>query len=569
MPALQTITAKTETTITVLWEETSSTAPQSVCYSTDNGATWSAKDPVAAFSGYFTIENLAPATTYSIRTRVYYDAVHYANSGSESVTTYAYPYAVTMPDFTLADPVTISIYNPLNKSMLIALNDCNGTEITTVSKAGTSATFFPNNGIDWSSEIAALYSSIPNALNANYSISVSVDYLDPLTEHTETRTGGLYNVNQTDSKPVITSLTYADSNATSAAITGDASQIVQNISTPLFTGSGIAAQNSATLASAQIEVNGATYINGSPGATTNIQGGTINSTSNVIATLTVTDSRGLTAQKTVEVEMVAWNNPTGIITVQREQNFYTETDVTVDADYTYIGTNAVTITLTADAVPITGKTTPAQVVTTIPENTLTVVNMDNEFEWNISITIVDSFGGTTTYTGIHIGRGIPINFTDRILRSYAVNGFPTHENSIEVFDGSFYKDGTDIASLFPLTEYTNTSSGTLTSLLNRTQTFTVSGDGVLLFSASLRAGTNTWGNTIVTISRNGTDIAKASDAITANYNGQITAASASAFLQVSNGDAVTVTYYSTRYASGNTYDAYYNVLALGCTLTVS
>lgn len=567
MALSQTITAKTETTITVLWAD--DLIPQTVYYSTNGGSTWSTGIPVAASSGYYTIENLTPGTRYLISTRAFYGGTKYSTAGNQYVTTYDYPHAVTMPDFTLGNSVAIGIYNPLNKSMQIALNDCNGTEITTVTKAGTSCTFFPNNGIDWSSEIAALYASIPNALSANYSISVSVDYLDPLTEHTETRTGGLYNVNQTTSKPVITSLVYADSNATSSAITGDASQIVQNISTPLFTGSGIAAQNSATLATAQIEVNGATYTNSSPGATTTIQGGAINSTSNVIATLTVTDSRGLTAQKTVEVEMVAWNNPTGIISVQRQLNFYTETNVLVDADYTVVGTNAVTITLTADAVPIPGKPTPAQVVATIPENTQTVVNMDNDYEWNIVITIVDSFGGSTTYTGIHIGRGIPINFVDRILRSYAVNGFPTHENSCEVFEGSYYKDGVDIASLFPITPYNTHENGALTIALNRTKTFTVTGAGVVLISASLRSGVNTWGVTKVTISHNGTDLATATDAFTANYNGQQTAASACAFVQVAPGDTISVLNYCTRYTSGNTWDAFFNLLAFGCTLTAS
>ena len=565
------IISRAETTITVQVSSTTRTINY-ISYALNDGA-YSAGESVTPIpmgqTGNYTIKNLTQNTTYGVRIRVSSDNATWESWHAQSTTTYAFPYAVTMPDFTLGNSVAISIYNPLNKSMQIALNDCNGTEITTITKAGTSCTFFPNNGIDWSSEIAALYASIPNALNANYSISVSVDYLDPLTEHTETRTGGLYNVNQTASKPVITSLVYADSNATSAAITGDASQIVQNISTPLFTGSGIAAQNSATLATAQIEVNGATYVNGSPGATTTIQGGAINSTSNVIATLTVTDSRGLTAQKTVEVEMVAWNNPTGIISVQRELNFYTETDVTVDADYTVIGTNAVTITLTADAVPIPGKTTPAQVVATIPENTQTVVNMDNDFEWNIVITIVDSFGGSTTYTGIHIGRGIPINFTDRILRSYAVNGFPTHQNSIEVYEGSYYKDGVDIAALFPITQYNATENGALTSATTRTKTYTVSGDGIVFISASFRSGNNTWGVTKMTLKHNGNDVAKSTDIMTSDYNNQESAANASAFLKVSGGDTISAEAYSTRYTSGNTWVAYYNVMAFGCTLTVS
>lgn len=120
-----------------------------------------------------------------------------------------------------------------------------------------------------------------------------------------------------------------------------------------------------------------------------------------------------------------------------------------------------------------------------------------------------------------------------------------------------------------ITQYNVTENGALTSATARTKTYTVSGDGIVFVSSSFRSGNNTWGVTKVTIKHNNTDVAKDTDIMTADYNAQESAASASAFLQVSSGDVITVESYSTRYTSGNTWIAYYNVLAFGCTLTVS
>lgn len=120
-----------------------------------------------------------------------------------------------------------------------------------------------------------------------------------------------------------------------------------------------------------------------------------------------------------------------------------------------------------------------------------------------------------------------------------------------------------------ITQYNSHDSGALTSALTRTKTYTVTNDGLVFVSASLRSGTSTWGTTKVTIFLNNAEVAKAADMFTANYNGQESAANATAFLKVASGDAIKIEAVSTRYTSGNTWDAWYNVLAFGCTLTVS
>ena len=431
--AVPTLTARTETTLSISW--TADGIVDQFQYSIDDGATYSTATNPNASSGSFTVTGLTANTLYKVKLKARRKDSQLTNeSDAVNMRTYSYPYGSTLPDFTIGQSVTLGIFNPLSHEVSVVVKASNSTTVATGTTSGTSIVLTPTS--------ADLYASIPNALNANYSVSVTYD------GHTNTNTGGLYKVDENASKPTIGAFTYADSNGTATAITLDSSKIVQNISTPLFTGSSLAAQNSATLATASVTVNGSTYTNNSPGATTTIQGGVINSTSNVTATLTLTDSRGISNTKTVEVAMIAWSAPTGIIEVARQSNFYTETDMKVDADYTQIGNSTVTISVLGQAVPITGQTTPADVTATLTDNVQSTVNFANTHAWNIAVTITDSFGGSTTYS-TYISRGIPFVFFDRFNDSMSLNKFPTHQNSLEV-NGDIYADNVDAATDYKL-----------------------------------------------------------------------------------------------------------------------
>ena len=425
--AVPTLTARTETTLSISW--TADGIVDQFQYSIDNGGTWSTATDPNASTGSFSVSGLTANTAYNVKLKARRKDSQLTNESSAvSMSTYAYPYANSMPDFTIGNAVTLGLFNPLAHTVTVTLKASGGTTVATGTASGTTITL--------TGTASSLYASIPNALSANYSVSVTYD------GNTSTNTGGLYIVDQNANKPTIGAFSYADSNGTATAITLDSSKIVQNISTPLFTGASLAAQNSATLASASVTVNGSTYTNNSPSATTTIQGGVINSTSNVTATLTLTDSRGISNTKTVEVEMIAWSAPTGIIEVARQSNFYTETDMKVDADYTQIGNSTVTISVLGQAVPITGQTTPADVTATLTDNVQSTINFDNNFAWNIAITLTDSFGGSTTYN-TYISRGIPFVYFDRFNDSVSLNQFPTHQNSLEV-NGDIYADNLDL-----------------------------------------------------------------------------------------------------------------------------
>ena len=445
------LSARTETSLTIAW--TADGNVDQLSYSTDNGSTFTALTAPNASSGSFTVTGLSVGTTYPVVLKARRtDSQLINNSSAVDMATYSYPYAANMPDFTIGNAVSIGLFNPLGRSVTVEIFASNGNSCGTTTTSGTSVSLTPT--------AATLYASIPSALSDNYSVNVVY------SGNTETRTGGLYNVDQAASKPTVSALTYADSNGTATAITGDASKIVQNISTPTYTATGIAGVNSATISTVVVSVNGATVNLTLAGTTATGTGSVINSTADVVATVTVTDSRGITNTKDVTVSMIAWNSPTAVFTVERQSNFYSETDMLVDATYTEIGSSTITISVLGQAVPITGQTTPTDVTATLTDNVQSTVIFDNNFAWNISITLTDSFGGTTTYN-TYISRGIPEVFFDRFRNSVGLNCFPQHDNSLET-PGDIYADNVDITGAYKINGASIFAPATITPTFTRT-----------------------------------------------------------------------------------------------------
>jgi hypothetical protein len=147
----------------------------------------------------------------------------------------------------------------------------------------------------------------------------------------------------------------------------------------------------------------------------------------VTATATITDSRGITATKDVTITMLAWSLPTAIITMQRQNNFYSETDITVDADYPSVDSkNWVKIWVRTKK----ASTSTWSSWTEVQDNVTQVFTLDNNFEWDVKVSIDDAFGGNTQYN-LSLSRGMPIIFFDRIKSSVGFNCFPVGNKTTE------------------------------------------------------------------------------------------------------------------------------------------
>lgn len=426
----QSLASETETSLTMSWASDSTC--DNLAYSTDNGSTWTYIS-INGTSGSYTIDNLTPGTAYQVVTSVRRkDSQLWKNSSVLNVATYAYPYANNTPAFVIGSALTLGIFNPLGHSVTVELLDKNGVSLDSMTTSGTSVTGFNTTAV-----INGLYNSIPAAISANYSVRVT--YGANIT----TTAGGLYQVNAADAAPVIGTVNYEDVNPVSVALTGNTEQIIQNVGIVQYIAGALAAKYGASLASVDVTVNNSVYnltLSGS-GAT----GGNavIDSGVNVTAVFKLTDSRGLTATKSIEVEILSYTAPSAIATAERHNNFYSETDLNADADYSSLdGKNTITITYLATAQPITGQTTPADVSGTLQDNTPSVVTLDNNFAWDITITAVDALNGRAVYS-LTIARGIPTLFIDPVKSSVGINCFPEHEKSLETYD-SLYINGEQI-----------------------------------------------------------------------------------------------------------------------------
>ena len=425
----QTLSAKTETTASITW--VSDSIVDHIWYSTDNGSTWTGIDVADGTKGTYTINGLFADTTYQIKTRIRRkDNQLTTDSSALSVTTYAYPYCSSMPNFTIGEKVTLGFYNPLGRSITFYVI-ANGTQISN----SWTITGQSYSGINAQSSQNQLYATIPNAKSATYQVKVVYG------TNISTKTGGKYSVNANVCSPVIDgTVEYADTNPTTIALTGNDQDIVRNHSTLSYSASGLTAKNGASIVSCSVTVNGANISLTVSGDSASGTGGVIDSGTDIDAVFTVTDSRGLTCTETKKINMIDWSVPSAIITLKRHNNFYTETDLTVDARYSSInGNNQITITYQATK---EGDSSPS-VSGSLQDNVTSVVNLDNNYAWTVVVTLVDSLGGTTTYT-LSVSRGMPIIYFDRLKSSVGVNCFPQNEKSFEVngYDLTFHKGET-------------------------------------------------------------------------------------------------------------------------------
>lgn len=426
----QVLTAKTETTATIKW--TSDAIVDYIWYSTDNGSTWSGINVADGTGGTYTISGLSANETYNIKTKVRRkDSQLTTISKSLPVTTYAFPYANSMPNFTIGSKLTIGLFNPLGRQVTVNIIGADNSQISNDTTSGTSISGYNGNVV-----VNRLYNSIPNAKSGAYKVKVT--YGTNIT----TKTGGTYSVNANVCAPSIGSASYEDTNETTIALTENDQDIVRNHSIVAYSASGLTALNGASVRSCSVTVNGTTYPLTVSGSSASGTGGVIDSGMSLDATFTVTDSRGLTGTKKVTINMLDWSVPSAIITLQRQDNYYTETDLTVDAQYPSInGNNQITITYQATK---EGDSSPS-VSGSVQDNVTSVVNLDNNYAWTVVVTLTDSLGGTTSYN-LWISRGMPIIYFDRLKSSVGINCFPQDEQSLEVngvniLDEMYFKDG--------------------------------------------------------------------------------------------------------------------------------
>lgn len=248
------------------------------------------------------------------------------------------------------------------------------------------------------------------------------------------------------------SAAYLDSNSTTTSITGNNQQIIQNNSTLKINITNASAKKYATLKTASINVNGAVTTQNISGSSVTFNVGTLNVSNNLTIPVTVTDSRNNKNTINLTIQVLAWSLPTALISLARESNYYTQSNLTVDATYSSLN-NKNTITIQYQIKKTTDSTYGA--LTTISDNVQTTFNADNQYSWNVKVIITDKIG-TTTYN-LLLYKGIPLMYWDRLLSSIGINCFPSNNYSLAL-------NGVDILNAIQGESLYSNTSGSASSI---------------------------------------------------------------------------------------------------------
>ena len=278
-------------------------------YSTNGGATWTTFSTTASTSASVTLSSLSPNTNYTVKVRARRQYNHvYGTSGSSTVKTLGGA-VVNSVNTVTADNATVSI------TINVTVYEASYTN-TLVLKNG-SATILTISGLSWSKGTANRTVTLTSAqrttlLNAMASIKSFIGTFAVSSYSGSTQIGSTSSktatvlTTATNSAPTISGFTYADSYTTTKNLTGNDQLFVQDYSTLKVTPGTATAKNGASISNYTASCNGLSASN-STGAAITV--GKIAKSGSVTVTLSVTDSRGYTAETSRTVTVIPYTKP--------------------------------------------------------------------------------------------------------------------------------------------------------------------------------------------------------------------------------------------------------------------
>lgn len=270
----------------------------------------------------------------------------------------------------------------------------------------------------------ALRAACPNS----NSLAVTVDLKSTLTVSgvsTEYHSEKAITMSIVNAAPQAGAVTYEDTNSAISGVTGDDQIIVQGQSTLHIVTAASTALKGASISSYAINFNGVNYDITSDRYLDIVKppySGTF------VATVTTTDSRGNTATATATIVITPWAAPSADCTAERVNGFETNTVLTVDGTISAVTGSSMAISERHRKVG--GSWIGPNPVT---DNTPTTLSLDYTDEWEIEVSVSDSFTTLTpTVYVIPVGKGIPPAFVDVDKNSLGVNGFPDDDDQLFV-----------------------------------------------------------------------------------------------------------------------------------------
>lgn len=311
-------------------------------YSIDNGSTWTQFSTTAGTSASKAITGLSPNTTYYIKVKARKKSNQvYGTSSAATVKTLGGAVVNSVNQVT-ADAATVSIklnVTVYDASYAYTLDLKNGS--TTIVSVG---------GLTWSKGTADRTVTLTAAnrttlLTAMASLKSFTGTFAVTTYSGSTQIGSVSSKTATvtttaaNSGPTLSGFTYADSYATTTAITENDQLFIQGHSKLTVTPGTATPKNQATIANYTATCNGVSVSNTTGEALTV---GAVSKSGTVAVVLTITDSRGYTASVTQNITVLAYAKPkVNSLTLRRTNDIEAEMQLVFNGSISAITVDSV------------------------------------------------------------------------------------------------------------------------------------------------------------------------------------------------------------------------------------
>ena len=311
-------------------------------YSIDNGSTWTQFSTTAGTSASKAITGLSPNTTYYMKVRARKKSNQvYGTSSAATVKTLGGAIVNSVNQVT-ADAATVSI--KLNVTVY------NASYAYTLALKNGSTTIVSVDGLTWSkgtadrtvvltsSERTELLTAMTNMKSFTGTFAVT-------TYNGSTQIGSVSSKTATvtttaaNSGPTLSGFTFADSYATTTAITDNDQLFIQGYSKLTVTPGTATPKNQATITNYTATCNGVSVSN-TTGAALTV--GAVSKSGTVAVVLTITDSRGYTASVSKNITVLAYAKPkVNSLTLRRTNDIEAEMQLVFNGSISAITVDSV------------------------------------------------------------------------------------------------------------------------------------------------------------------------------------------------------------------------------------
>lgn len=311
-------------------------------YSTDNGSTWTQFSTTAGTSASKAITGLSPNTTYYIKVRARKKSNQvYGTSSAATIKTLGGAVVNSVTALT-ADAATVKVV------INVTVYEASYTN-TLVIKNGSTA-YLTISGLSWSKGTAdrtvtltatqrtTLLTAMSTIKSFTGTFAVSSYSGSTQIGSTSSKTATV-STTAANSGPTLSGFTFADSYATTTAITGNDQLFIQGYSKLTVTPGTATAKNNATITNYTATCNGVSVSNTTGDALTV---GVVSKSGTVAVVLTVTDSRGYTASVSKNITVLAYAKPkVNSLTLRRTNDIEAEMQLVFNGSISAITVDSV------------------------------------------------------------------------------------------------------------------------------------------------------------------------------------------------------------------------------------